>query len=166
MLSSNKIILETLAVLKQHGIKDFILCPGSRNAPIVHTICQMEEFRVHRSTDERSAGFMAMGLALTTGMPAVVVVTSGSALANLYPSACEAFYQHVPVIFISADRPQAWIGQMDGQTMPQDGAIGKMVKMSVDELKFASCLLTFHQSPCCGAVTRSIQTHRRLVWSF
>ena len=131
MLSSNKIILETLAVLKQHGIKDFILCPGSRNAPIVHTICQVEEFRVHRSTDERSAGFMAMGLALTTGMPAVVVVTSGSALANLYPSACEAFYQHVPVIFISADRPQAWIGQMDGQTMPQEGALGKMVKMSV-----------------------------------
>ena len=131
MLSSNKIILETLAVLKQHGIKDFILCPGSRNAPIVHTICQVEEFRVHRSTDERSAGFMAMGLALTTGMPAVVVVTSGSALANLYPSACEAFYQHVPVIFISADRPQAWIGQMDGQTMPQEGALGKMVKTSV-----------------------------------
>ena len=130
MLSSNKIILETLAVLKEHGIEDFVLCPGSRNAPIVHTVCQIKEFRTHRATDERCAGFMALGLALATGKPAVVVVTSGSALANLYPSACEAFYQHVPVIFVSADRPQAWIGQMDGQTMPQEGALGKMVKMS------------------------------------
>lgn len=130
MLSSNKIILETLAVLKEHSIEDFVLCPGSRNAPIVHTVCQIKEFRTHRATDERCAGFMALGLALATGKPAVVVVTSGSALANLYPSACEAFYQHVPVIFVSADRPQAWIGQMDGQTMPQEGALGKMVKMS------------------------------------
>ena len=130
MLTSNPIILETLAVLREHGVKDFVLCPGSRNAAIVHTVCQVEEFRTHRATDERCAGFMALGLALATGRPAVVVVTSGSALANLYPSACEAFYQNVPVIFLSADRPQAWIGQMDGQTMPQEGALGKMVKMS------------------------------------
>lgn len=131
MLCSNITILETLSLLKEHGIRDFVLCPGSRNAGIVHSVCQVQDFRVHTSTDERSAGFLAIGLALATGKGVAVVVTSGSALANLYPAACEAYYQHVPLLFISADRPASWIGQMDGQTMPQEGALGKMVKMSV-----------------------------------
>lgn len=131
MLCSNKTILETLSLLREHGIHDFVLCPGSRNAGIVHSVCQIEDFCVHTATDERSAGFMAIGMALATGKATAVIVTSGSALANLYPAACEAFYQHVPVVFISADRPLEWIGQMDGQTMPQEGALGKMVKMSV-----------------------------------
>lgn len=130
-LSSNKVILETLTLLREHGIKDFVLCPGSRDAAILHSVCRIEEFCVHTATDERSAGFLAIGLALATDRPAAVVVTSGSALANLYPAACEAFYQQVPVVFISADRPAAWIGQMDGQTMPQEGALGRMVKMCV-----------------------------------
>lgn len=130
MLSSNKLILETIAVLREHGVMDYVLCPGSRNAGIVHSICESEDF-CHMATDERSAGFMAIGLALSSNLPTAVIVTSGSALANLYPAACEAYYQHVPVVFISADRPAAWIGQMDGQTMPQEGALGKMVKMSI-----------------------------------
>ena len=145
MLSSNKNILETLSVLRQHGVHDFVLCPGSRNAPISHSVCQIEDFCAHTATDERSAGFMALGMALATHAPVAVVVTSGSALANLYPAACEAFYQHAPLVFISADRPAAWIGQMDGQTMPQEGALGKMVKMSVslpeDNLWHANRLL-------------------------
>ena len=130
MLSSNRLILETIAVLRAHGVVDYVLCPGSRNAGIVHTICEAEDF-CHMATDERSAGFMAIGMALSSNLPTAVIVTSGSALANLYPAACEAYYQHVPVVFISADRPAAWIGQMDGQTMPQHGALGNMVKMSV-----------------------------------
>lgn len=131
MLSSNRLILETIAVLREHGVMDYVLCPGSRNAGIVHTICEAEDF-CHMATDERSAGFMAIGMALSSNLPTAVIVTSGSALANLYPAACEAYYQHVPVVFVSADRPAAWIGQMDGQTMPQEGALGKMVKMSVN----------------------------------
>lgn len=131
MLCSNKTIIETLSLLREHMVRDFILCPGSRNAGIVHSVCQVDDFCVHTATDERSAGFMAIGMALATGKAVAVVVTSGSALANLYPAACEAYYQHIPVVFISADRPLAWIGQMDGQTMPQEGALGKMVKMSV-----------------------------------
>ena len=131
MLSSNSIIQETLALLLLHGIKDIIICPGSRNAGIVHSICQTTDFHTHTVTDERCAGFMAIGMADATDRPVAVVVTSGSALANLYPAACEAYYRNVPVVFISADRPKAWIGQMDGQTMPQEGALGRMVKMSV-----------------------------------
>ena len=152
MLSSNKNILETLSVLRQHGVHDFVLCPGSRNAPISHSVCQIEDFCAHTATDERSAGFMALGMALATHAPVAVVVTSGSALANLYPAACEAFYQHAPLVFISADRPAAWIGQMDGQTMPQEGALGKMVKMSVslpeDNLWHANRLLNEAMLAC------------------
>lgn len=132
MLSSNKIILETLAVLREHGVVNYVLCPGSRNAGIVHSICQIEDFYTYTATDERSAGFMAIGIALATNLPTAVVVTSGSALANLYPAACEAYYQRIPLVFISADRPAAWINQMDGQTMPQPNALGQMVKMSVN----------------------------------
>ena len=132
MLSSNNIILETLAVLREQGVLNYVLCPGSRNAGIVHSICQIEDFYTYTATDERSAGFMAIGIALATNLPTAVVVTSGSALANLYPAACEAYYQHIPLVFISADRPAAWINQMDGQTMPQPDALGQMVKMSVN----------------------------------
>lgn len=154
MLSSNPIIQETLALLLAHGVRDMVLCPGSRNAGIVHSVCQIVEFRTHTATDERSAGFMAIGMADATGRAVAVVVTSGSALANLHPAACEACYRQVPVVFVSADRPAAWIGQMDGQTMPQAGALGQMVRMSVslpeDNLWHANRLLN-EALLCCTA---------------
>lgn len=83
-------------------------------------------------TDERSAGFFAIGLALNGGAPAAVCCTSGTALLNLHPAVAEAFYQNVPLVVISADRPAAWIGQMDGQTLPQPGVFGTLVKKSVN----------------------------------
>ena len=82
-------------------------------------------------TDERSAGFFALGLALASRQPVVVCVTSGSAVLNLAPAVAEALYQHVPLVVVSADRPQAWIGQLDGQTMPQQGVFGSLVGKSV-----------------------------------
>ena len=82
-------------------------------------------------TDERSAGFFALGLALASRQPVVVCVTSGSAVLNLAPAVAEAYYQHVPLVVVSADRPQAWIGQLDGQTMPQQGVFGSLVGKSV-----------------------------------
>ncbi|MBO7347236.1 MAG: 2-succinyl-5-enolpyruvyl-6-hydroxy-3-cyclohexene-1-carboxylate synthase, partial [Bacteroidaceae bacterium] len=113
MLSSDRNILELLALLDAHGIRELVLCPGSRNAGIVHSALNCGKFNCHPLTDERSAGFYAIGLTQATGKPSAVIVTSGSALANLYPAACEAYYQEIPVIFISADRPAEWIGQMD-----------------------------------------------------
>lgn len=132
MLSNKKNILQLVALLHEHGVEDVVLCPGSRNAPIVHTLTECGFFRCHALTDERSAGFYALGMSLSTRCAVAVCVTSGSALANLYPAAAEAFYQHIPLVLISADRPSSWIGQMDGQTMPQEGALGKMVRKSVN----------------------------------
>ena len=131
MIADNRQIQQLLALLLGHGITDVVVCPGSRNAPLVHSLGQVKGFACHPMTDERSAGFVALGMAQATHRPVAVCVTSGSALVNLHPAVTEAYYQQIPLIVISADRPKAWIGQMDGQTMPQEGVFGKMVRMSV-----------------------------------
>ena len=123
-------------VLKSHGCRRIVVCPGSRNAPIVHNFNEMEGITCYPVTDERSAGFYAIGLALgdpsPSPSPIAVCVTSGSALLNLHPAVAEAFYQKLPVIFISADRPAEWIGQQDGQTLPQANVFGSLVNRSVN----------------------------------
>ena len=119
------------ALLIAAGVKDAVVCPGSRNAPIVHNLNEAAEIDCHPVTDERSAGFYAIGLAQATARPVVVCVTSGSALLNLAPAVAEAHYQQVPVVVVSADRPPQWIGQLDGQTLPQQGAFGPMARCSV-----------------------------------
>lgn len=132
MYSDKKSILQLAVLLKAHGVKKVVLCPGSRNAAIVHTLANIEDFTCYSVTDERSAGFFAIGLSLQGGGPVVICCTSGSALLNLHPAIAEAYYQQIPLIVISADRPAAWIGQMDGQTLPQPDVYGKLVKISVN----------------------------------
>lgn len=131
MYSDKPNILQLVALLKTHGIRQVVLCPGSRNAAIVHSLAVDADFVCHRVTDERSAGFYAIGLALSTQSPVAVCCTSGSAVVNLFPAVTEAYYQGVPLVLITADRPEAWIGQMDGQTMPQRSVFGSLVHSSV-----------------------------------
>lgn len=122
-------ILTSLLLAK--GVRHAVVCPGSRNAPIVHNLNEAEGITCHPVTDERSAGFYAIGLAQATRQPVVVCVTSGSALLNVAPAVAEASYQHVPLVVVSADRPPQWIGQLDGQTLLQQGAFGSLVRRSV-----------------------------------
>lgn len=110
------------ALLLAHGVEDAVVCPGSRNAAIVHNLHEAN-LRLHPVTDERSAAFVAIGLWLRRRRPIVVCVTSGSALLNLIPGVAEAYYRHIPLVIVSADRPTSWIGQYDGQTIPQTGAL-------------------------------------------
>lgn len=119
------------AMLLAHGVRHAVVCPGSRNAPIVHNLSVCPDMQCHPVTDERSAGFYALGLSLALQAPVAVCVTSGSALLNLAPAASEAFYQHAPVVFISADRPAHQIDQLLGQTLPQPDALGRMVRRAV-----------------------------------
>ena len=125
-------ILQLVALLKAHQVKNIVVCPGGRNASIVHTLAQIPDFNCYPITDERSAGFFALGLAQHGGSPSAICCTSGSALLNIYPAVAEAFYQQVPMIVISADRGAAWIGQMDGQTIPQPEVFRSLVKCSVN----------------------------------
>lgn len=132
MFSTKKNVLELVSLLKFHGIKKCVLCPGSRDIPLVQSILQCDFFDTYSVTDERSAGFFANGLSLQSNKePVAVVVTSGSALLNLHPAVSEAFYQEIPLLVISADRPLSWIGQMDGQTLPQANVFNTLVKKSV-----------------------------------
>lgn len=131
MFSNKENINILTALLVKKGVTHAVVCPGSRNAPIVHNLNEADSITCHPVTDERSAGFYAIGLAQATGQPVVVCITSGSALLNVAPAVAEAFYQHIPLIVVSADRPQQWIGQLDGQTLPQHGAFGTMVRRSV-----------------------------------
>lgn len=129
---SNKENISILCdLMLQHGIRHVVVCPGSRNAPLVHNFDVHPDFICHAATDERSAGFLALGLTLATGSPAAVCVTSGSALLNVLPAVAEAAYQRQGFLVISADRPAAWIDQLDGQTLPQQGALGGFAPMSV-----------------------------------
>ena len=137
MYSDKKNILQLVALLKAHGVRKIVLCPGSRNAAIVHTLANIEDFTCYSVTDERSAGFFAIGLSLQGGGPAAVCCTSGSALLNLHPAVAEAFYQQVPLIVISADRPMEWIDQDDcldrtnGRTNPAPAPCVRNVSQDV-----------------------------------
>ena len=119
------------SLLVAHGIRHAVVCPGSRNAPIVHNLNECAAIRCYPVTDERSAAFFALGVAQATDEPVVVCVTSGTALLNTAPAVAEACYQHQSLVIISADRPAAWIGQLDGQTLQQPGALSPWVTKTV-----------------------------------
>lgn len=119
------------SLLVKHGIRHVVVCPGSRNAPIVHNLNEHPDIVCHAVTDERTASFVALGIRERLGEAVAVCVTSGSALLNVLPGVAEATYRNQGIVVISADRPQAWIDQLDGQTLPQHDALGRFVGMSV-----------------------------------
>lgn len=111
------------AYMAAYGIRHVVVCPGSRNAVLVHNFAVCDAFTCHAVTDERSAAFVALGMAASLSAPVAVCVTSGTALLNTLPAIAEAHYRQLPLLIISADRPQQWIGQQDGQTLPQPHAL-------------------------------------------
>ncbi|WP_026181202.1 2-succinyl-5-enolpyruvyl-6-hydroxy-3-cyclohexene-1-carboxylic-acid synthase [Demetria terragena] len=108
--------------LIRHGIKDLVLCPGSRSAPLAYAAHEADakgRLRLHVRVDERSAGFLALGLGKVTRVPVPVVTTSGTAAANLYPAVLEAAHAAVPLIVMTADRPPELRGLGANQTTDQ-----------------------------------------------
>ncbi len=146
MYTSCANVLEILALLKAHGIQDAVLCPGSRNIPLNAGFALIREIKCHCAVDERSAGFMALGMCAALRRPVAVVVTSGSALLNLHPAVAEAHYRELPLLVIAADRPAAWIGQMDGQTLPQEQVFHGLVKFAGTAAEISRPLDQWHCS--------------------
>lgn len=132
MYSGKENILQLVGLLKQYNICHIVVSPGSRNMPLAESFYCDSSFHCYSVTDERSAGFFAIGLILKLNCPVAICCTSGSALLNYGSAISEAFYQELPLLVLSADRPQAWIGQMDGQTMQQTNLFGNMVKKEVN----------------------------------
>jgi 2-succinyl-5-enolpyruvyl-6-hydroxy-3-cyclohexene-1-carboxylate synthase len=109
-----------LQIFLAKGITNIIISPGSRNAPLTIGFASNPAFQCYSIADERAAAFFALGIAQQTRKPTVLVCTSGSALLNYYPAIAEAFYSHIPLIVVSADRPQSKIDIGDGQTIRQE----------------------------------------------
>lgn len=122
-----------VAALIRYGVRDVVLCPGSRSAPLAFALADAEAaglLRVHVRVDERSAGFIALGMSRVH--TSAVVTTSGTAVANLHPAVLEAAHSRVPLLVISADRPHALRGVGANQTTDQVGIFGSAVVFSRD----------------------------------
>lgn len=131
METTDKISCNILvSLLKKHGINHVVISPGSRNAPIIVALARCNNINKIVVIDERSAAFIALGIASISLKPVALVCTSGSALLNYAPAIAEAYYRQIPLIVISADRPIEWIDQDDSQTIRQDEALANYVKNS------------------------------------
>lgn len=119
------------------GVRDVVLCPGSRNAPLAFALQDADRsgrIRLHVRIDERTAGYLAIGLAIgapTRHAPVCVAMTSGTAVANLGPAVVEANYARVPLIVLSANRPYEMLGTGANQTMEQLGYFGSQVRATI-----------------------------------
>jgi len=120
--------------LVRGGVRDVVLCPGSRNAPLafaLHDADRAGRLRLHVRIDERTAGFLAIGLAVAQGAPVCVAMTSGTAVANLGPAVVEANYARVPLIVLSANRPYELLGTGANQTFEQLGYFGTQMRANI-----------------------------------
>lgn len=130
--SNISVIRQLAALLAAHGVTRCIVCPGSRNAALASTLDQHPAIECRAVTDERSAAFQALGWAGQSHCPVALCITSGSAVLNAHPAVAEACYRNLPLLILSADRPSAWIGQQDGQTLPQPEAFGSLVRFAAN----------------------------------
>ncbi|MET4099203.1 2-succinyl-5-enolpyruvyl-6-hydroxy-3-cyclohexene-1-carboxylate synthase [Agrococcus sp. UYP10] len=124
-----------VAALAAAGVADIVVCPGSRSQAIALAAARAardDGIGLHVRVDERTAAFLALGLARETGQPAAIVVTSGTALANLHPAMLEAHHSDVPVIAITADRPAELQGIRANQTTRQPGIFGEAARVVLD----------------------------------
>ncbi|MGP5658940.1 2-succinyl-5-enolpyruvyl-6-hydroxy-3-cyclohexene-1-carboxylic-acid synthase [Corynebacterium falsenii] len=120
--------LVVLDQLIRNGVQDVVLCPGSRNSPLSFACAEAERagrIRLHVRTDERTAAFLALGLAKYEGQPVPVMMTSGTAVANCMPAMVEATMSHVPLLVVSANRPLSMVGTGANQTIEQADIFGK-----------------------------------------
>ena len=120
--------------LVRGGVRDVVLCPGSRTAPLAFALQEADvagRLRLHMRIDERTAGFLAIGLILGGGRPVPVVMTSGTAVANLGPAVLEANYARMPLVVLSANRPYEMLGTGANQTVEQLGLFGSQVRATI-----------------------------------
>ena len=117
-------------VLQEKGVRNVVCSPGSRNVPLLLAAAARQRIKKYFAADERSAGFLALGIAMVRQEPVALICTSGTALLNYAPAIAEAYYQGIPLVVISADRPVQWIDQDDSQTIRQENVLGNFVKKS------------------------------------
>lgn len=125
-------VYRIIGALSAYGVKDVVISPGSRSTPLAYAFASSKEFNVVRQVDERSAGYLALGIAKTKAKPVVLLCTSGTAAANYFPAIVEAYYARVPLIVLTADRPHELRGVGAPQAIDQPNLYGHHVKWAVD----------------------------------
>ena len=130
MTSDKKSISLLADIFVKSGLNDIVISPGSRNAPIILSFANRKEINAFSIIDERSAAFFAVGLALKTKKTVAIACTSGSAVLNYASAISEAFYQKIPLLILTADRPKHLIDVGDGQTIRQENVFNNFVKKS------------------------------------
>lgn len=118
--SLHPLVDQLVQICADRGVHDWILAPGSRSAPLTVALTRHPQMRCRLVFDERSAAYVALGLAQQLRTPVGLVCTSGTAAVNFAPAVVEAFYQGVPLLVLTADRPPEWIDQQDNQAIHQD----------------------------------------------
>ncbi|GAA0871885.1 2-succinyl-5-enolpyruvyl-6-hydroxy-3-cyclohexene- 1-carboxylic-acid synthase [Gangjinia marincola] len=130
IFSSVPLAQSIVALCVKHGIKHVVISPGSRNAPLTIGFANHPKITAYSIVDERCAAFFALGMAQQMREPTAIVCTSGSAVLNYYPAVAEAFYSDIPLVVISADRPEYLIDIGDGQTIRQNEVLDQHVLYS------------------------------------
>ena len=115
--------------VKKAGIKDVVICPGSRSTPLAYAFAKSEGIEFYRQIDERSAAFFALGIAKAKKSPVVLLCTSGTAAANFFPAIVEAYYARIPLLVMTADRPHELREVGAPQAIDQITSIWKACKM-------------------------------------
>lgn len=130
MMNPIQAVFNIAEICAQHGITDVVLSPGSRSAPLTLAFARHPAYRgkLRVVPDERAAAFIGLGIAQATRRPVVLVCTSGTAGLNYAPAVAEAFFQQIPLLILTADRPPEWIDQLDGQTIRQRNLYGAHAK--------------------------------------
>lgn len=126
---SVRVLFDTMA---QHGLRYVVCSPGSRNTPLLLAADCRKDLWKYIVVDERTAGYVALGMAKTGSRPVALVCTSGTAMLNYAPALAEAYYEGLPLIVVSADRPMEWIDQDDSQTIRQYNVYHNFIKASYD----------------------------------
>ena len=130
-MSQGKVQIGNIAeIMARKGVVNVVVSPGSRNAPAIIMFSKNGKLKLTSLVDERSAGFFALGMAQQLNQPVALLCTSGSAAVNYGPAISEAYYQKIPLLIITADRPVAWIDQGDGQTIRQERLFANFIRKS------------------------------------
>ncbi len=122
-------------LLKEHGCRNIVISAGSRNAPLIISFTNDADYQCFSAPDERSAAFIALGMTLENRELVAVISSSGSAVANFYPAVCEAFYQKLPLVILTADRPKELIDQGIGQAIRQENIFDNHIVKSANLLR-------------------------------
>jgi len=130
MISDKKSVQDLLHIFLEKGITHLVFSPGSRNAPLAISFFNHPKFTCYTIPDERCAGFFALGMAQQLKKPVALCCTSGTAALNYCSAVCEAYYQRIPLIVLTADRPQEWINQGAGQSIVQENIYQNFIRAS------------------------------------